>query len=159
MTDKLIWVGLGNLRFLQVNKKLKKLDYSAWPLGLSFNVPAISSASSPIFVYGGPLYVNWINFTIGIGTSCGQQLHRTMAAVVDDGWEDDWQMTASGNGGIGQWQGISGNVEQWRTMAAAARGRGSGWWRHGNRLAADDDAVVVGGRQRWWWRGCVKLVV
>ena len=49
-----------------------------------------------------------------------------MAAEVDDGWEDGWQMTASGDGGGGRWQAIDGDVEQQQTMAVAARGRGSG---------------------------------
>ena len=68
-----------------------------------------------------------------------------MAAVVDDGWEDGWQTTASGNGGSGRWQAVGGNVEQRRTTAAAAR------------KAADNDAVIVGGEQQWQRRGCVKL--
>ncbi len=55
----------------------------------------------PRFLYGGPSYVDCINFTIGTGTSSGRQLLWKMAAVVNDGWEDGWQMPASGNGGGG----------------------------------------------------------
>jgi hypothetical protein len=59
-----------------------------------------------------------------------------MAAAVDDGWEDSWQMTASGDGGSWEWQAMGGNVEQWWTMAAAARG-----------VAADDGGTAIDRRQ------------
>ena len=52
-----------------------------------------------------------------------------MAAAVNDGWEDGWeegwQTMVLGEGGGGQWEGIGGNVEQWRTTGGAGR-HGSG---------------------------------
>ena len=77
-------------------------------------------------------------------------------ALVNDGWEKGCQMTAPGIGNGGRWQAIGDDLEQQRTMAAAARGRDSIRWRHGDRLTANDDTVIASGGQRSQWWGPVK---